>query len=208
MQVVIRNVPEQVTNNVLRNSLQPYMDKLSIQKYDCQKHAQKRFAFLTFLNSQDGDRFLIEYGQNKPTKTESIPPAKIQILSTPIYCEISRKPPDPQVLSNLGKDIKAKRQKARSKTVQDDQNVSTLPLVREPRPLPYSYWRILISVALDYLENSLKRILIMDRSRPTLENSILHLYPVASGAMLAQNWFSSLIVLYKMTELRNFFRGI
>jgi len=132
MQVFIRNVPKQVTENGLRNSMQPYMDKLSIKKYHCQKQARKPFAFLTFLDPQDGNRFLLAYGQNKPPKTESIPPAKIQIMSTPIYCTLSRKSPDPRVLRNIGNDTKGR--KARNKTVQD---VSTLLLVREPRPLPH-----------------------------------------------------------------------
>ncbi|CZR68497.1 related to RNA-directed RNA polymerase [Phialocephala subalpina] len=115
MEVFIRDVPEQVTQNGLSNLLKPYMAKLSIKTYHCQKPQQKRFAFLVFLDIKDGKRFLEAYGQDKPPRHGPIFPSKIQILSTPIFCTVSNKPPNPHILRSLEKE--EKDQKARTKTI-------------------------------------------------------------------------------------------
>ncbi|KAE8452050.1 hypothetical protein EG329_002215 [Mollisiaceae sp. DMI_Dod_QoI] len=118
MEVFIRDVPEQVTENGLRNLLLPYMKDQDIKIYHCQKQRQKRFAFLIFLHVQDGNRFLSAYGQVKSSRTGPVIPSKIQILSTPIYCVVSNKPPNVHVLKSLEKEEKDK--KAKSKPVQEN----------------------------------------------------------------------------------------
>ncbi|KAI9825931.1 MAG: hypothetical protein M1819_000450 [Sarea resinae] len=117
MDVFVRDVPEQVTENGLRKFLQPYMAKLSIQTYWCQKQRQKRFAVLTFLEPDDGQRFLRTYGQAKPPgigRTVPTVPAKILILETPIYCGVSNKPSNPYVLRSLAKEKKDQQLKSKS----------------------------------------------------------------------------------------------
>ena len=65
MEVHIRNVPEQATNNGLKRFLKPHLHKLSIQSYHCQKQKGKTYASLTFLYLRDGERFLAHHGQVK-----------------------------------------------------------------------------------------------------------------------------------------------
>jgi hypothetical protein len=117
MEVFIRDVPEQVTENVLRNLLRPYMNDQGIKTYHCRKQQQKKFAFLLFLHIHDGNKFLHAYGQNKPPKTVPMIPPKIQILSIPIYCVISNKPPNVHMLNSLAKE--EKEQKMRTNTAQE-----------------------------------------------------------------------------------------
>lgn len=112
MDVFVRDVPEQINQNVLRTQLKPYMAALSIRTYHCQKHERKRFAFLTFLRVEEGDRFLQTYGQIKPSNTARAVSAKVQILGTPVYCAVSNKPSNDFVLKTLEKeenDLKTKR---------------------------------------------------------------------------------------------------
>jgi hypothetical protein len=115
MEVFVRDVPEQVTEKGLRNLLQPYMRKISIDIFYCHKQRHKRFAFLIFLEPNDGNRFLQKYGQTKPPALQFNQPPKIQILMTPIYCAISKKSPNQHVLRSLEKEKNDK--KARIQTV-------------------------------------------------------------------------------------------
>lgn len=103
MEVFIRDVPEQVTENGIRKVLQPYVDKLSIQTYHCRKQRQKRFALLTFLHQSDGQRFLVMYGQFKPSKFSNEPP-KVRLLGTPVYCSVSNNSVNPHLLRSLEKE--------------------------------------------------------------------------------------------------------
>jgi RNA dependent RNA polymerase len=117
MEVFIRDVPQQVTENGLRNLLRPYMNDQGIKIYHCQKQQQKQFAFLVFLHVQDGNKFLLAYGQDKPFRNGPSIPPKIRILSTPIYCVVSMKSPNILILNSLAKE--EKDQKTKTKTVQD-----------------------------------------------------------------------------------------
>jgi hypothetical protein len=117
MEVFIRDVPGQVTESVLRNLLRPYMNDQGIKTYHCRKQQQKKFAFLIFLHVHEGNKFLRAYGQEKPPKTGPAIPARIQILSTPIFCVISKKTPNVHLLNSLAKE--EKEQNVKSKTVQE-----------------------------------------------------------------------------------------
>ena len=65
MEVHIRNVPAQATDNGLKRFLKPHLHKLSIQSYHCQKQNGRTYASLTFLYLRDGERFLAHHGQVK-----------------------------------------------------------------------------------------------------------------------------------------------
>jgi RNA dependent RNA polymerase len=117
MEVFIRDVPEQVTENRLRSLLQPYMKDQDIKTYHCRKQRQRRIAFLIFLHPHDGNQFLRAYGQDKPFKAGPSIASKIQILSTPIFCVISNKEPNIYILKSLEKE--EKDHKAKSKNVHE-----------------------------------------------------------------------------------------
>ncbi|KAE9375996.1 rna-dependent rna polymeras-like protein [Stipitochalara longipes BDJ] len=116
MEVFIRDVPEQVTELGLRNLLRPYMNKQGIKTYHCRKQQQRKFAFLIFLHIHEGSKFLLAYGQEKPSRTGPVIPAKIQILSTPIFCVISNKSPNIHMLNSLA--MEEKEEKAKPKPAQ------------------------------------------------------------------------------------------
>lgn len=65
MEVHVRNVPPQGTENGFKKFLKPHFQKLSIRAVNCQKQRDKRFASLTFLHIADGQRFLAHHGQAK-----------------------------------------------------------------------------------------------------------------------------------------------
>lgn len=103
MEVFIRDVPEQLTENGIRSLLQPYVEKLSIQTYHCRKQRQKRFALLTFLHESDGQRFLVTYGQSKRSNIPNELP-KVRLLGNPVYCSMSKNSVNPHLLRSLQKE--------------------------------------------------------------------------------------------------------
>lgn len=119
MEVFIRDVPQQASQGGLRDILQPYMKSLGITIYQVTKPAQKQFAFLIFLHAQDGHQFLAKYGQAKPSWSLSLSPAdvKLRVMSTPIFCAVSNKPPNPLILQSLATEEKNQK-KPKTKTSQ------------------------------------------------------------------------------------------
>lgn len=65
MEVHVRNVLEQATQNALNNFLKPHLQKLSIRAYSCKKQRGKKYVSLTFLRVHDGERFPAHHGQVK-----------------------------------------------------------------------------------------------------------------------------------------------
>lgn len=65
MEVHVRNVPEQSTENGFKKFMKEHFEKLSIRAVNCQKRPDKRFASLTFLHLSDAQRFLAQHGQAK-----------------------------------------------------------------------------------------------------------------------------------------------
>jgi hypothetical protein len=104
MEVHVRNVPPQTNDKSLRNCLKPFLAKLSIRDVDCQKGHGKTFASLTFLNIDDGQKFLVRYGQIKATVGRGLTKRAaetIKFQSTPIYFEKSHREASPFLLKVL-----------------------------------------------------------------------------------------------------------
>ena len=131
MEVFIQDVPAQLTDDSLQNLLRPYMDKLSIKTYHCQKPRQRQIAFLTFLTADDGKKFLLAYGQEKPSWLSLPPPAKITVKSVPIFCTKSTKPANQHILRMLEKEDNDRRAEA--------DTVEELPKPKIPREFPTSF---------------------------------------------------------------------
>lgn len=134
MEVHIRNVPEQATENGLKTFLKPHLERLAIQAYHCQKQRGKKYASLTFLYIRDGERFLAHHGQvkkplshnNRSHTATNIPSnlvaqrpqvigasqyaINLKFLNKPIYCEKSTREGDPFLLRVLEREEKAKRE--------------------------------------------------------------------------------------------------
>lgn len=144
MEVHIRNVPEQVTVNGLKQFLKPHLHKLSIQSYHCQKQRGKKYASLTFLHIRDGERFLSHYGQvRSPTAGPKTRPQRASnyavnliFLNQPIYCEKSTREGDRYLFLKLEREER-ERQEIQSTAVYASSNdpgsraVKILPLTFE-----------------------------------------------------------------------------
>jgi hypothetical protein len=125
MEVFVRDVPPQLTENGLRNFLLPHLVGLSITTFHCQKQLHQRWALITFLRIEDGSRFLGTYGQGSPKQ--------IEMLQSYISCSISKKAANAHLIRSLAKEEKEKENtpklaKGLTKEKSNTSTVTTFPL--------------------------------------------------------------------------------
>ncbi|KHN97503.1 RNA-dependent RNA polymerase [Metarhizium album ARSEF 1941] len=115
MEVFLGNVPATLTDEALRRELAPFMNALGIVDWAVDKTRRKPMAWLTFLQIDDGRKFLKSHGKISSAKGLGQPPsttqsgltrrtrdmARLCILSTAIYAERSRREVDALTLSHL-----------------------------------------------------------------------------------------------------------
>lgn len=118
MEVHVSNVPRQSTENALRNFFKPHFLKHSIHCVHCQKPRGKPFASLTFLHINDGEKFLLHYGQFQ----------KLRFLGQPIYCQKSRREVNSFLIRVLDKEEKD-RQTATLATIEHSKVPQILPAI-------------------------------------------------------------------------------
>ncbi|PHH76192.1 hypothetical protein CDD83_4307 [Cordyceps sp. RAO-2017] len=130
MDVFLRNVPLDLAEGSLRKELKPVMNVLGVVDWDCSKSRRKNFAFVSFLQLADGERFLAKHGavaaaaapppdpSSAAATFKSLPflgarprqLARLHILSLPVYASRSRRPIDRQTLSALERDHDVRQQ--------------------------------------------------------------------------------------------------
>ncbi|PVH92838.1 hypothetical protein DM02DRAFT_677234 [Periconia macrospinosa] len=112
MEVFMRNLPLDLTDHGLQNHLTPMVKGLHIKDWSCQKVRKKPFRSVTFLLLEDGQRFLQRYGQEVIPSgmfCKSQDKTLMMILGKPVYCTLSKKPPDPFLLKCLVKSAQDRR---------------------------------------------------------------------------------------------------
>ncbi|RFU28903.1 hypothetical protein B7463_g7411, partial [Scytalidium lignicola] len=110
MEVHLRNVPKQATENSLRKFFDPLAKKIFTGQYYVQKLRGKNYAFLVFLIQEDGERFLLLYG----TPSSSNPRINLRVqhqprlmfMGVPIYPNKSNRSPDKYLVKVLQKEHK------------------------------------------------------------------------------------------------------
>ncbi|KAL2060352.1 hypothetical protein VTL71DRAFT_9747 [Oculimacula yallundae] len=138
MDIHIRNVPQQATENNLKSFLKDFFRKLSIRSVYCTKPRDKTFAFLTFLHVTDAEAFLQHYGQTKnqtqynarqnrqpQPKSTSV---NLKFLGQPIYCQRSSNEANPYLLRVLAKEEKDRQTKVTTLTRIDHYKPQLLPI--------------------------------------------------------------------------------
>ncbi|KAF4505843.1 hypothetical protein G6O67_007753 [Ophiocordyceps sinensis] len=113
MEVFLRNVPRDLTQDSLIKELKPFMNVLGILDWDCQKTRRKDFATIIFLNVSDGTKFLMRHEKvtlQPPPQHEQQPQhppkgrrdiARLHILRTPVFATKSKRQIDKFALSHL-----------------------------------------------------------------------------------------------------------
>ena len=102
MEVFVRNLPDTMTERQVRKFFEPHLAKLQIYTFRVEKHANKNFALLTFLDVLTGQLFLKEHGQVQQGKI-GFPGVKTKLfhMRRPINCTLSTNTPDKFIISSL-----------------------------------------------------------------------------------------------------------
>ncbi|KAJ4152966.1 hypothetical protein LMH87_009481 [Akanthomyces muscarius] len=126
MEVFLRGVPKDLSDDSLRHELTPLMRRLGVEDWSCDKPKKKTQAWLTFLRAEDGAAFLARYGKViAPSQPRSVaeaaaaadaaagiikPPgfprrgseiSRLCILQADVYAEKSAKEADHLILNHL-----------------------------------------------------------------------------------------------------------
>lgn len=105
MEVFMRNLPIDLTDQGLSNHLSPIIKALHIQDWTCQKPRKRNFGTVTFLHCQDGHKFLQRHGQEpKPLLMPGAKQqfkARLKILNNWVYCNPSNKAVDQFQLKHM-----------------------------------------------------------------------------------------------------------
>ena len=131
MEVFVRGIPDRATENQFSNFIRPILSALNVHDWQCQKPKRKPFAFLSFLNVKDCERFLALHGQATDGFGRTYLPAtrtNIVYLGVPLFCSTSKKKPDPLALKSL--EMESRARLASPKAIQNHQS--------GPQPKPKS----------------------------------------------------------------------
>lgn len=102
MEIIVKNLPESTTEKQVRNLFRPYLAKLSIDSYHCNKLKKGGFATLTIGDAGKAAKFLMLHGQDGPGWEHfSKVKTKIFHMRKPIYCSKSYQIPDPFLIQSL-----------------------------------------------------------------------------------------------------------
>ncbi|KAH7312571.1 RNA dependent RNA polymerase-domain-containing protein [Stachybotrys elegans] len=116
MDVFLRNVPPHLTDQRLRENLDPYIKDIGVEHWTCQKPRKKDFGTVTFLHERDGQMFLQIYGARGSHR--------LSILNSRVLCQKSKEPLDTFRLASLKKEAEEQSEAAHhTKEAEDGQCV-------------------------------------------------------------------------------------
>ncbi|KAF4169051.1 hypothetical protein CNMCM6936_009648 [Aspergillus lentulus] len=106
MEVFLHNLPSHLTDEGLRKQLEPFVRRLGIVDYLCEKPKRKPFGHVTFLHREDGERFILAHGQEElpqaiGTRGRPRLKSKMQLVGTDVFCARSKRPPQELALRSL-----------------------------------------------------------------------------------------------------------
>lgn len=128
MEVFLQNIPIDLNEVSLRDQLEPFMKRLNIRDYSCDKPRRKNFGNITFLHVPDGKRFLDVHGADSFTWPRGRYTAQgLRFLGADVVCRQSKRQPRELALKSL--DLKAEERKSTSRIVIEDRHSVSLPML-------------------------------------------------------------------------------
>lgn len=125
MEVLLRNVPQDLSDTDLHRELTPFMNALGIEEWACDKNRRRSNAWITFLKDSDGRKFLSKHEKLRgpPTQVFGVAsPAnmfkpqlkrndtpRLHILKSPVFVEQSNRPVDKHTISHLKHSMEEKK---------------------------------------------------------------------------------------------------
>ena len=92
MEVHVRNLPPDLEYRSLHRQLDPFMKRLNIKYFQCEKPRGKPFGFIIFANPRDALDFLARHGQIEPPGLPRMEKACLCLWNKPVFCSRSTRP--------------------------------------------------------------------------------------------------------------------
>ena len=126
MEIVVRNLPDSITEKQVETFFRPVLTNLSINSFHCRKLKNRSFATITIVDIYKAQKFLQLHGQMAPGREhfEQVK-QKLYHMKRPISCSKSTGTPDKFLLQSLEREesekltVKARKAKPSSSRVQD-----------------------------------------------------------------------------------------
>lgn len=125
MEIFLQNIPVDLNQVSLRDQLEPYMKKLNICDYSCEKSRRKNFGNITFLHVQDGRKFLDAHGENSFNSLWA--KSRLRLLRADVVCRLSKRAPQEFTLKSLA--LTADQRISSSHKVIEDRRFVSLPML-------------------------------------------------------------------------------
>lgn len=102
MDILVKNLPDQITEKQVENFFRPHLARLSIKSFGCRKNKGRGIATITIEDHQKAENFLKLHGQTKPGQDgfRGVQ-QKLYHLQRPIICVRSIHIPDRFLLQSL-----------------------------------------------------------------------------------------------------------
>lgn len=145
MELLIRNLPDQITEKQIEQFFRPFLKTLDINIFECRKLRKGGFATITIADSRKAERFLNLYGQPTGSRGFGAAKGKLEYRTKPIYCSRSRNDPDPFLLQSMENEERKLKEAAKYQNAKPNKG----PLKRkfETSSLDCGHW--------DYVNGSL-----------------------------------------------------
>ena len=106
MEIIVRNLHDQVTENQLNKYFRNVLEKLGIKTFYCQKLKARGMATITVLDPAKARQFLLEHGQTEPGPNGAASVrVKLLHMGRQINCSVSKNnPPEEYLLRCLRKE--------------------------------------------------------------------------------------------------------
>lgn len=120
MEVFLKNILIDLNEVSLRDQLEPFLKKLDIRDYACEKRRRKDFGNITFLHVQDGRRFLDAHSANSFV-------SRLRFLGTDVNCRLSNREPREFTLKSITH--MTEQRNSSSRVVIKDRHSVSLPML-------------------------------------------------------------------------------
>lgn len=129
MEVFLHNLPIHLSEDKLKDLLDPFLERLHVADYLCEKPKRKQIGNVTFLNRIDGENFLKTYGEEKictgqHKHTRHCFMSNLNLMGVGVFCKLSNRDPQPFALKSLA--LEAEQRENRSLPSIDNQGPVTL----------------------------------------------------------------------------------
>lgn len=105
MELLVKNLPDQITEKQIHQFFLPVLKTLDITTFDCRKLRKGGFATITIADLQKAENFLRLYGQTATgPRIFSTAKRKLEYRGKPIYCSLSKNKPDRFLLQSMASD--------------------------------------------------------------------------------------------------------